>query len=262
MAVEGGREAAAIAATLGGMLRPARLRSRRRQKDMGQIVGLSASRYGEVERGGGATLPLATWVALGLAIGRPLSVAFSRPVPGEPADAGHLEIQEFLLDLARRTGRRGTFELPTRPADPWRSVDVGLQDDRRRELVLVEAWNTIGDLGAARRSTTRKLAEAEQLAAALGGERPFRVAAVWVVRASATNRGLVARYPAVIDAACPGSSARWLRALETGAGAPEGGVGFLWWDPSRHRLSARRRSGGKTQTGATISIGSPNREKS
>ena len=52
------------------------------------------------------------------------------------------------------------------------STDVGLRDDRGRRLILVECWNTIGDLGAAVRSTNRKRVEAEDLAAVLGGARP------------------------------------------------------------------------------------------
>ena len=99
-----------------------------------------------------------------------------------------------------------------------RSTDVGLRGDRRRILILVECWNTIGDLGAAARATSRKLAEVEALAIAQGGERPFTVRGVWVVRATARNRALVARYPEVFATRFPGSSARWVAALTIGSG--------------------------------------------
>ena len=66
---------------------------------------------------------------------------------------------------AEAAGFQRTFELPSRPANPTHATDVGLRDDRGRRLILVECWNTIGDLGAAVRSTNRKRVEAEDLAA-------------------------------------------------------------------------------------------------
>src|SRR5690348_10293031 len=60
------------------------------------------------------------------ALGRRIGVGLSRDISAEPADAGHLGIQELVLRLARAAGRTATFELPTRPADPRRSIDVGV----------------------------------------------------------------------------------------------------------------------------------------
>jgi hypothetical protein len=87
-----------------------------------------------------------------------------------PRDAG------AAAALARATGRTGSFELPTKPAEPWRSTDVGIRDDRHRVLILVECWNTFGDIGAAARSTNRKLAEAATLRRAIGEDNAYRVA--------------------------------------------------------------------------------------
>ena len=206
---------------------------------------MSQGAVSAIERGIGSRVPLQTWIALGIALERPLAVSFSRPL-GEtrgPADAGHLEIQEHILALARATGRRGTFELPTRPNDPARSTDVGLRDDRHRVLIQVECWNTFGDLGAAVRATHRKAAESESHAVAtfVGDGQPYRVATVWVVRATAANRAILARYPHVVDAAFPGSSRQWCRALIHGAEPPvEPGIG--WFDPSTSRLQEHRRA--------------------
>lgn len=167
-------------------------------------------------------------------------MGLSRPIEPETADAGHLAIQELVLRLGRAAGYGRGFEVPTRPPDPARSTDVGLRDDRRRILVLVECWNTLGDLGAAARATSRKLAEAEALAVAQGGERPYTVRGVWVVRATARNRALVARYPEVFAVRFPGSSARWVAALTTGAEPPPE-PGLVWADVSATRLFAWRR---------------------
>lgn len=143
----------------------------------------------------------------------------------------------------RPAGYRGLAELPTKPNEPWRSIDVVLLDDARRRLAVVECWNSIGDIGAATRSSNRKLAEAEALAAARWGERSHVVGPVWVVRATARNRALVARYPEVFAARFPGSSAAWVRALIAG-GEPPRLPGLVWASVGGTRLFAwPRRSG-------------------
>jgi hypothetical protein len=157
-----------------------------------------------------------------------------------PADAGHLAIQELVLRLARTAGAKRFFELATRPAEPWRSADVGMRVDRHRCLVLCECWNTIGDVGAAARSTARKVAEAEQLAVVTGGEKPYRIASCWVVRATRRNRELVGRYPEVFAARFPGSSAGWLAALTRGDEPPTE-PGLVWCDVAATRVFAWRR---------------------
>lgn len=235
--VSGEREARAVAATLGGHARNARRAKRLRLIDVGPRVGLGPARLSEIERGEGAGTPLATWIALGIALDRPLAVSFSRPL-GEQratADAGHLEIQEHVLGVARATGRNGTFELPTRPTDPSRSTDVGIRDERSHTRILVECWNTFSDLGTAIRATNRKAAEA---AATWPDDR---VATVWIVRASATNRRLLATYPHIVDAAFPGSSRAWVRALTEGTPPPDE-PGLVWFDPGMCRLMEHRRA--------------------
>jgi transcriptional regulator with XRE-family HTH domain len=240
-ATESAREAARAAMRLGEGIRLARRRRRLTQRALGARVGLHHSRISQVELGRGATLPLRDWFALADGVGRPLRVDLLRSADAEPLDAGHLKMQELVLQLARQAGLRATFELPTRPAEPWRSTDVGLRDDRRRQLLLVECWNTFGDVGAAARATNRKLAEAAGLAAALGGDGgPYRVEGCWVVRAGAANRALVARYPEVFSSRFPGSSANWMRAIAHGSRAPEA-AGLVWCSVDGRRLFAWRR---------------------
>lgn len=149
------------------------------------------------------------------------------------------------MRLGRRAGYRATFELPTRPLDPSRSTDVGLRDDRSRLLILVECWNTFGDLGAAIRSTNRKRAEVAELANAVGGDRPYRVFSCWVVRDVERNRQLVARYPELFASKFTGSSMLWVRVLtEPPAGTarrdPPADLGLVWCDARPTRLFAWR----------------------
>ena len=239
------RRSTAICLSLGRDVREARTRRSMTQRVAADKVGISQTAWSRIERGEGVGAPLKTWIALGIALERPLAVAFSRPLgePRGPADAGHLDIQEHVLGLSRATGRHGTFELPTRPADPARSTDVGIRDDRHRVLIQTECWNTFGDLGAAIRATNRKTAEAaaHAIATSVGDAEPYRVATVWVVRASAANRALVASYPHIIDAAFPGSSRRWVAALSQGTDPPSD-PGLIWFDPATRRLTEHRRA--------------------
>ena len=120
-------------------------------------MGLGQSRYGDLEHGNGASAPLRVWIALGIAIDRPLAVAFSRSLLDDPRDTGHLAAREHVLALARAAGVQGTFELPNRPANPTRFADVGLRDDVGHAIVLVEVANRLDDFGAGVRDFHRKI---------------------------------------------------------------------------------------------------------
>jgi hypothetical protein len=137
-------------------------------------------------------------------------------------------MKELLLRLGRAAGYAPTLELATRPSEPWRSADVGLEDSARRRLILVECWNSIGDVGTAARSSDRKRAEAETQGACGGslGDRAGAVGVLWLVRSTARNRALVARYPEVFASRFAGSSA--------------GGPGHSRKVPRRLRMAARR----------------------
>ena len=176
---------------------------------------------------------------IGIALGRPLLVTYGRDLADGPADAGHLAIQELVLRLGRGAAYAGTFELAIGPAEPWRSVDVALLSEARHRALLVECWNTIGDVGAAVRSTARKHVEVVDRASARWGPNA-RVSSVWVVRATARNRALIDRYPEVFASRFPGSSRRWLDALLVGADPP-GDPGLVWCDVGATRLFAWRR---------------------
>ncbi len=234
----------AIALSLGRGVRVGRERLGITQVALAARVEVDQSRISQIERGLGRGVPVELWIALGVGLGRPLAISFTKPLgePREPGDAGHLAMQERLLELARATGRPGTFEVPTRPLDPSRSIDVCVRDAPHRVLLIQEAWNSFGDLGAAVRSTNRKAAEATELAATLDEGPPYRVAMVWIVRPSATNRALVGRYPQIFRAAFPGSSRAWVQSLTTGT-APPTQPGLLWLDPASGGLTEWRRAG-------------------
>lgn len=240
---EAARLADAVAVALGQGVRAGRKRLRLTQAELAERVGVQQSWISRIELGHGRAVPLDLWVRLGISLGQPLAVSFTRRLgeARQPADAGHLDMQEYLLSLARETGRTATFELPTRPSDPSHSIDVCTRDNRHRVLIVEEAWNTFSDLGAAIRATHRKEAEATDLAATIDEGPHYRVAAVWVVRDNAGNRSIIGRYPEIVAAAFPGSSRAWGRALTSGA-APPTKAGLVWYDSATRRIHEWRPS--------------------
>ena len=240
LAVEADRRNREQLARAGADLREARMRRHLTQALVAERAGIGRMVVSRVERGLGSSVTLDAWQRIGLAVGRPLVIGLQRDVAGETADAGHLAMQELILRLGRRAGFDGTFELTTRSAEPWRSIDVGLAQPSRCLLIVVECWNTIGDVGAAVRTSMRKLAETESVAVARWGTAPSIVGLVWVVRATARNRALVARYPEVFGSRFPGSSAAWIATL-TEASQPPALPGLVWANISATRLFAWRR---------------------
>jgi transcriptional regulator with XRE-family HTH domain len=235
--IAGAREAVAISAHLGREARTTRVRRRLTQKQLGRLVGLSQAEISYLEAGHGQGTSIATLVAIGAALGRPMAIGFSRDLVSTPNDAGHLAAQELILRLASKHGRTGRFELPTRPTNPSLSIDICLRDRPARALIVVEIWNRLEDLGAAVRGMARKVAEAQALAATHAP--PDRVAWCWIFADTAQNRELVRRYPAVFRAQFDGSSRAWVRALANGA-APPDRPGITWIDPRRGALTEMR----------------------
>lgn len=228
---------------LGGEVRVSRVRRRLTQQELSDLAGIARSTESAIENGRGGGHTMDTWQRLSLAVGRPMIVRLSRDPLEDTADAGHLAMQELVLRLGRQAGYKASFELATRPAEPWRSTDVGLRDDLRRRLLLIECWNSFGDLGASARSTTRKAQEAASYATALWGDAAHVVASCWVVRASHRNRELVRRYPEIFGQRFPGSSTRWVQVLTSGA-EPPSEPGLVWCDVPATRLFAWRRERG------------------
>ena len=216
--LDGDREAGRIALVLGANLRVSRRRLTMTQEQLGDRVGVKRSRISQLERGLGGSAPLLLWARLGMAVGKPLAVAFSRDLEAapEPVDGGHLVAQELLLQLARQRGRVGVFELPTGPSPVAGVVDVAMRDDEQEVLILAEVWNRLTDFGAASRSTSRKVADASSGILPRG----FRLASCWLLIDTAANRAIVRRYPEIIRARFQGSSVRWVRALIDGADHP------------------------------------------
>jgi len=223
---------------LGAEIRAMRGKRGWSQLELARRAGVGRQVVGRVELGV-RPLDIETLERISVAIGVPLAIAFDRDNREEVADAGHLAIQEVVLRIARSAGYEAQFELPTRPNEPWRSVDVVCGSDERRVAIAVECWNTIGDVGAAARSSRRKVAELQDLAVGRWGV-PAQAGLVWVLRETTRNRALLNRYPEVFAATFTGSSHGWVEALTAGA-EPPAEPGLIWCDTSTGRLHAWHR---------------------
>ena len=210
--IVGAREAQAIAANLGRDTRVTRLRRRLTQEGLGERVDLSQAEISRLEHGNGAGASIETWVAIGMALGRPVAIGFGRDVVDpELRDAGHLAAQELVLRVARAGGWSTQIEAPSDPARPLHATDV-LLSRGDGTTVLVEIWNRLDDLGAAVRSTDRKLAGARRTSPS--------PRSLWILVDTAANREIVRRYPALLRSRFPGSSPAWVRALAAGGPLP------------------------------------------
>ena len=193
----GEQRASAAAGTLGNAVRFSRKRRRLTQAALAKIVGISRQRLGDLENGRGVAAPADVWFALAEALGRYLRFEFARDPLAELADAGHLAMQELLLRESLKGGWERAFEARSREWGSDRSIDVRLIHPKHRRLVIAECWNTFSDLGAASRSSERKVRDVQQQAVAIAGDgAPYRVGLVWVVRDSKSNRELVDQVPA------------------------------------------------------------------
>ena len=225
---------------LGQSLRASRTRRGLTQESLASRAGISRSTVSRVERGQSESITVGSIQRVAHALGRPLDLRLARDASEEPADAGHLAMQELLVRTGRAAGLIPVLEMPTRPANPSHSTDVGLRDDRRRILLLLEAWNTFGDIGSAIRSSDRKRSEADAMSIGRWGEPAHRVAVGWIVRSSARNRALLARYPSIFAVRFPGSSAALVRAITSGA-EPPAEPALAWCDVGGTRLFPWRR---------------------
>jgi transcriptional regulator with XRE-family HTH domain len=234
-AVQSRRTLQPVLSREGQKVRKARKRRRWTQRQLGARVGLAQPTISDIERGHGGSLSLEAWQQVALVLQLHLELTLGRDPLEEPADAGHLGIQELVLRLGRQIGVNRTFELANRPANPQLSTDVGLTDDVNRRLIQVECVNVFGNVNASIRSSDRKRAEAEELAVAIGHGKPYAVHQVWVVRATRRNRELLSRYPELFATRFPGSSLACVDALAKGTKPPDA-PGLVWCDVNATRL--------------------------
>ena len=224
---------------LGRELRASRLRRRLTQAQASERARLSRSTWSRMELGKGAGQTIDAWARAMLAVERPLRLDLGADALERPADSGHLDGQELVLRVLRASGVKRFVELNTRPSESRRAIDVVALDEARKVMLLIQVWNTFGDLGSAARGFDRELAAAGEAAAGLGHPN-VRVAGCWAIVDSRRNRDLLRRYPEFFATRFPGSSVGWVRAI-TGRASPPDQPGIIWLDLRRGEIVGRRR---------------------
>ena len=234
--------------------RPARPRSagmsgapgvarRMSQRALAARVGLSqAAAAARSSVASARARPLETWIALrhrarSTARRVPESAAPARAMH-EPADAGHLRIQEHILRLATATGRPGHASSCRPDRDDSAPLGRSSASGRPRHATqhprrVLEHVSATSAPPSAR--TTPQARRGRRDLARRPHRRPSGSSP-----ATAANRALLARYPHIIEAAFPGSSRAWIHALSRERAADE--PGLVWFDPATARLREHRRA--------------------
>jgi transcriptional regulator with XRE-family HTH domain len=253
------RRADDVATYLGRSLKDARRMSRMPQAEVSSIAGVSRSLISEMERGHGADVTLLVWTRVARAARSDLRAYLERATAtDQPRDAVHLRAQELIVRTAAIGGWRAQPERAI-DLDPARSRAGDVVLTREEELALVEAFDWLDDVGDAFRSWDRRLATVEQRAIALAplgtDATTLRTAGIWVLRATRTNRRLVADHRALFQARFPGSGAAWLRALSDPAHPMPQTPALLWISVTGDRLYPARLVGPKLVAGLSPAAG-------
>jgi transcriptional regulator with XRE-family HTH domain len=248
------RRADEVATYLGRALRDARRTARKAQAAIALTAGVSRSLIGQMERGQGADVTLLVWTRVARAAGSDLRAYLERATATDgPRDAVHLRAQELIVRTAEAGGWRAQPERAI-DLDPGRSRAGDVVLTRPDELALVEVFDWIDDAGDAFRSWDRRLATVEARAIALvppgTDATALRTAGIWVLRATRTNRRLVANHRALFRARFPGSGTAWLRVLSDPTHPMPPTPALLWISLAGDRLYAARLGEGELSPAA------------
>ncbi len=238
----GRRRAVQVAARLGVGLRDARLHTGRTQRECAESARLSQARWSNLERGLGASAPLATWAVAAAAVGQEL-VSFLDRAPGAdpPRDIEHLRRQSAIAARAAGGGWIVAPEMPVEAGATGRVIDALLTRAESREAAVFEVWDLLLDVGQALRSFDEKV---EAVRLKLPG---WTVAGVWVIRGTRRNRSLIAELAPFFEARFPAAGKAWLQALDSPTCPMPARPAILWTDATAAHLIAARRGAGSTR---------------
>ena len=238
------RRAAEVAIYLGRALRDARRSSRMTQAAVATSASVARSLVSKMESGRGANVALVEWTRVARAAGSDLRAYLERATAtDQPRDAVHLRAEELIVRTAAKGGWRAQPERAI-DLDPGRSRAGDVVLARLAELALVEVVDWIADAGDEFRSWDRRLATVERRAIALAppgtDATALRASGIWVLRATRTNRRLVAEHRALFQARFPGSASAWLRSLGDPAHPMPHAPALLWISVGGDRLYPAR----------------------
>jgi transcriptional regulator with XRE-family HTH domain len=129
---------------LGVALRDARAHTGRTQRECAASARLSQARWSNLERGLGASAPLATWAIAAASVGQEL-VGFLDRAPGAdlPRDIEHLRRQSAIVERAAPGGWHVAPEMPVAAGSTGRVIDALLTRAESREAAVFEVWDLL-----------------------------------------------------------------------------------------------------------------------
>lgn len=226
---------------LAAAIREARRSARMSQAEVARSAGISQPSVSELERERGGSTSLEQWAIVAAAVGRRFA-AFLEMAPGAdlPRDHEHLKRQRLVIETARRGGWRPDFEVAIDPlASRSRSIDVLLTRPSTHEVIVVEVWDWLADVGDAVRSSDAKIGTIRRHLS-VTPRTPPTVTELWVLRGTHRNRELLRDFASIFDIRFPASSVEWLRALTDERVLAPTTAGLLWTDVRGDRLLSRR----------------------
>ena len=235
------RHATDLAARLGAALKDARTRTGLTQTQAAARAGLVQTTWSKLERDRDTRFTLGTWDRAAHAVGTTLSAYLPQASSADqPRDAVHLRNQELVLRTARDGGWRGVPERALdRELTRSRHGDVVLS--RTTEWCLVEVVDWMVDVGEAVRDFGRRLAALDRLSVArMRGDVMPKSGGLWLLRATARNRRLVAEHQEFFRGRFPGSGRAWLAAITHPGHAMPAEPALLWIDVKGTRIFAAR----------------------
>ena len=233
--LEGRRRSVVLARRTGIGLRESRTALRLTQAQAANRAGISQPFWSRLERGLITSVSIETLASCAAAVGVQLAMFIeARPGASLPRDIEHLRRQELVITVAQRGSWEGRPEVGIDPAAAWsRSIDVMLARPARMEIAVVEIVDLITDGGSAMRGLADKVAAVRR-----SSPPGTQVAGLLVLRATSRNRATMRELAALFETRFPGSSAAWLRALESPDAPMPLADGVLWSSVSGDRLMA------------------------
>jgi transcriptional regulator with XRE-family HTH domain len=242
------RHAAELAGRLGRALKDARVLRGMTQARAAERAGLAQTTWSKLERDLDPRFTLATWDRAAHAVGTTLSAYLPQASSADqPRDAVHLRNQELALRKAKPGGWRGAPEQAL-DRDLTRSRHGDLVLSRHRagasEWCLIEVVDWVSDVGESVRDFDRRLAALDRFAVArMRADAVPRSGGIWLLRATARNRRLVADHHEFFRGRFPGSGRAWLAALTDPAAPMPREPALLWVDVGGTRIFAARLGG-------------------
>lgn len=224
-----------LALRLGIRTRERRRALRLTQAQLGERAGIAQTSVSLLERGKGGSYTLETWASVAAALGFELAAYFEGGMASDaPLDIEHLRRQQLVVATARGGGWVASVEHQVRTIDGRRLVIDVLLERADGEVLVVEVWNWLADVGRALRNHTAKID-------AVRHERPgVHVSGLFVLRDTTRNRQLVGELGDVFAAHFAAASDRAVASLASADMPMPHGVALAWTDARAAKLRPAR----------------------